>query len=331
MTREVEGSPTIYDNNLSSYYVPGGLFFNTETEVKQGRFKISTKMPNRVNYGDSLNRIIAFAQSNANTPFPGYAKGLLDTVVTYGSMPPDTTDSVGPSITFILESKTGEEAYFLSDGIYLDSTSRLKIVFTDRGGIYAQGSEPGEGLFYEIDGITIKKRFVSAFVQQADRDSNWNESQRGFVYLDLMNDGILEKISPGRFYFLKVFGEDQNNNRSDTTLRFSVLETDTNLVITHVFCHPNPFKSGTRIYWNTSYTGLVDVKVRIYSPSGQLIWLRKWSNIFSPIIQPITWGGLDQEGVLCANNVYFCKLDISTRIHERIKRQNFLLRMMLVR
>jgi hypothetical protein len=246
-------------------------------------------------------------------------------------MPPDTTDSVGPSIEFFLESATGEEAYVLSDGTYLDSTSRLKIVFMDRGGIYAQGSEPGEGLFYEIEGITIKKRFVSAFIQQADRDSIWNESQRGFVYLDLMNDGILEKISPGRFYLLKVFGEDQNNNRSSKSLRFAVLESDTNLVITHVFCHPNPFKSGTRIYWTTSYTGLVDVKARIYSPSGQLIWLRKWRNVSSPINQPIAWGGFDQEGVPCANNVYFCKLDISTEINERVRRQNFLLRMMLVR
>jgi hypothetical protein len=130
---------------------------------------------------------------------------------------------------------------------------------------------------------------------------------------------------------MKVFGEDQNYNRSSKRLRFSLLETDTNLVITHVFCYPNPFNKGTRVYWTTPYSGLLEVKMRIYSPSGQLIWIRKWSNVSSPINEPVAWGGFDQEGVPCANNVYFCKLDISAEMNDRVKRQSFLLRMMLVR
>ncbi|MFH1760654.1 MAG: C25 family cysteine peptidase, partial [bacterium] len=331
--KKVEGAENTgrYPNGYADYKLPGGLFFQVEGDVKSGYFKIPVTMPKKITYDDSLNRVIVFAQGDENSAFSGYAKGILGNLTTYGTVPTNTDDSAGPAISFYIESPRGVEIYRLNRGAFLDSSTRIKIIMIDSGGILANSTEPGEGLFYEVEGLTLRRRFKPTFINESDSGKGWNVSQRGYIYLDFLNEDLLDIIKPEKNYLLKVYAQDQNGNKSTETLEFTFTQSDTTLTITDVFCYPNPFRDSTRLFWTTSYASPIKVRMRIFTPTGRLILQKDWQAVESPRTFPITWNGFDQEKARCANNVYFCKLDLSTKISNEEQKRTFLLKMMLRR
>jgi hypothetical protein len=69
--------------------------------------------------------------------------------------------------------------------------------------------------------------------------------------------------------------------------------------------YPNPFNSGTTIHFNLPLSG--HLTLRIYNVNGQLIQilLNEWKMAGS---YTIYWNGLNENGQIVGNGLYFCKL-----------------------
>jgi flagellar hook assembly protein FlgD len=79
-------------------------------------------------------------------------------------------------------------------------------------------------------------------------------------------------------------------------------------MLANAFNFPNPFdESGTVFSFSLVSDGPADVMIRVFTPSGRMIYERVERGL-SPGYHQLAWDGRDHEGDLLGNGVYLCRV-----------------------
>ena len=86
------------------------------------------------------------------------------------------------------------------------------------------------------------------------------------------------------------------------------------MVLENIYNYPNPFSTETNFTFDFNWPNqTLDIEIRIYSFTGQLVTILKNSGIPSGFrINPIVWNGTDNGGRKLSPGMYFYKLKVNT-------------------
>lgn len=278
---------TLKDWYNFTYIIPGGVIFNGQISISNGKFNTNFIIPKDISY-DTLNGRITVYFSNQQIDGMGFTENFRIN----GTDTTATLDNEGPEI-----------AIYFSDRMFrpgdIVSESPLLIVdLKDESGINSTGSGIGHRIEAWLDDQT----------ESIDLNPYYSSK------LDSYQEGTVEyqfgKLSTGS-HTIKIRAWDVYNNASINSTIFNLV-TGQGLTITDVYNFPNPFSENTYFTFYQNQIVPVDVEIKIYSVAGRLLnFIRKYG-VQQNYVR-IEWDGRDREGEKLANGIYLYKVIVKTQ------------------
>ncbi|MEO9532545.1 MAG: type IX secretion system sortase PorU [Crocinitomicaceae bacterium] len=295
--------PTVYDkwkvkNTLGQdpaspvrpFDVQNNIIYKGKSTVTNGRFEFSFVVPKDIDYAFGKGKISYYSNDAVSNSY-GY-----DTTIVVGGVDPNgIVDEVGPVVDLYMN-----DPNFVNGGI-TDESPLFLAEISDENGINTTGNGIGHDITIILDGNTADPIILNNFYE-ADLDT-YQSGKVSYKFSDL-------EVGPHSLVF-KVW--DVNNNSSETTLEFTVVE-DEELGISHLLNYPNPFTTNTDFYFeHNQVCNSLDVKIEIFTVSGKLVKsIIENVNTSAFRSEGINWDGRDDYGDKLGRGVYVYRLSIET-------------------
>jgi hypothetical protein len=264
--------------------------FKGKSTVQNGAFTFEFIVPKDIDY--------SFGNGKMSLYFYNQNEDCADAETRFkvgGVDPNGLLDNEGPDITMYLNDEN-----FVSGGL----TNETPIFFAklfDENGINAVGNGIGHDITLVLDNNTSQP-FILNDYYEADLDSY----QSGLVRFQM------PKMEPGPHTLtFKVW--DVNNNSSEATLEFVVLESS-EMDLTNVLNYPNPFTTHTEFFFEHNQPGTdLEVQVQIFTISGKLVKTLN-HNVLNCGFRStgIVWDGKDDFGDQLAKGTYVYRVSATT-------------------
>lgn len=288
-----EGTLEVFDSkrtetiaNLNNEQVTrqGGIIFNGQVSVSNGRFNADFVVPKDISYQDQNGKIVFYFYNPSQDGL-----GFTNKIVVGGTDTNAVNDGKGPDIDIFFDNASALNSSLISPN------SDLVIKLSDETGLNTTGT----GIGHQLQGILNNQEdnpidFTRYFTGDLDAGGRSGEVNYKFSSLDQGN------------YSLKVKAWDVFNNFNTQTVYFSVVSGD-DLEIRDVYNFPNPFSGRTTFTFQRNQISDAEVRVKIYTVSGRLI--REIENFHTTEkFVRIPWDGRDQDGNIIANGTYLYKI-----------------------
>ena len=197
-----------------------------------------------------------------------------------------------PNINLWLENKE------FVDGGYASTSPLLIAEISDSNGINIT-NKPGHRILLTLDNN-----------QEYNVTDNFNYNSGSYTEGSLEYN--FENIEPGKHTLsLTVF--DNYNKSNNKTIKFQV-KAENDVSVRNVLNYPNPVKDET--YFTFYLDGNATVDIKIYTIAGKLI--KDISNLPGYIgFNKFRWNGLDAEGDVPANGLYFYKIKVNSELEDK--------------
>jgi len=263
----------------------GSLIYSETVPVVGGRFETEFVTPKKLNFGDSLAELRAWAYSSNDVGVARYREGNIN--ISGVSAYADSINDKEPPTIRIQSCISGATSSFAQDQeVKLQTPACLQVVVEDETAIDFR-EQPDEGIIFEMEGLEDPYH-PAPFLEQSSR--------RAIARKALP----VESYPPGKYVF-KVRAMDVLGNVNSKKLNIEITES-MQTGISDVFNAPNPMgKKGTTFYFKNLAVNQVtkSVNIFIYNQHGRLVKVIK--NAESGITH---WDGKDNYGRLLANGLY---------------------------
>lgn len=278
---------TLKDWYNFSYIVSGGVIFNGQSSITNGRYTAQFIIPKDISY-DTLNGRITLYFSNPQVDGMGYTENFY----IKGTDTSAVSDKNGPEIKIYLNDRN------FKPGDVVSESPTLIIDLKDESGINFTGT----GIGHRIE----------AWLNDEPESINLNPFYT--AKLDSYQEGEIEynlpKLSKGS-HTIRVRAWDVFNNASTNTTMFYI-GVSTGLTISEVYNYPNPFSESTIFSFHQNQIVPVDIEIKIYTVAGRLVNVINRYGIQNNFIH-IEWDGRDRDGQKLANGIYLYKVIIKTQ------------------
>ncbi|MFT4600505.1 MAG: hypothetical protein ACI857_000679 [Arenicella sp.] len=295
--------PTVYDkkkikNTLGQdvaspvrpYDIQNNIIYKGKATVTNGNFTFTFVVPKDIDYTIGKGKI-SYYSNDANSNSYGY-----DTLIVVGGVDPNgIVDDVGPTVDLFMNDDN-----FVNGGL-TDEKPLFIAEISDENGINTTGNGIGHDITVILDGNTASPVILNNFYE-ADLDT-YQSGKVSYQFEDLA-------VGEHQLTF-KVW--DVNNNSSETTLDFVVVEKQ-DLGISHLLNYPNPFTTNTDFFFeHNQVCNSLDVKIEIFTVSGKIVKsIIENVNTSAFRSEGINWDGRDEYGDKLGRGVYVYRLSIET-------------------
>ena len=291
----------------------GALIYSEVIPVIGGRFETEFVTPKKLNIGDSLAELRAWAFSSKESGVGRYLEKNIK-IIGVSDYADSLKDNTPPMIK-IQPCNTGEMTSFADNQyVKLRTPACLQVVVEDETALdYREQAD--EGIAFEMVGVE-NPYHPAPFLEQS--------SKRAVARKTLTT----EAYPPGDYSF-KVRALDVLGNVATKTVNVQIVE-NVQMGLADVFNAPNPMgKKGTTFYFKNLASEDPDVTIFIYNQHARLVKVIK--NAKSGVTH---WDGRDNFGRLLANGLYHyvvrskAKIDVSdskTKTKTWTKKQKLLI------
>lgn len=279
------------------YYYKAGPMFRGDAGVSNGTFEGRFVAPLEAKLGPR-GRLRAYVEGQvAGQGFTTDGVGDLRFQMSDGT--PSVLDDRGPRITL---SFPGGATAVRPDAV-------LTVDLFDESGILTTGHTPQNSIIVTVDGNTTNRTDITdTFRYAAD---SYQSGRAAFQLPNLAEGGHRIEVSAADNL---AAGLGSGAHRSSASLDFAVVAQPP-LEISRAYLFPNPTesggpRSGGQFVVDTPGDS-VNVMVRLYTVTGKLVRVLKAFGGLGQVQLP--WDGLDENGHLLANGVYYFKVHVSPR------------------
>ncbi|GEM_PF-473852 len=272
----------------------GSLIYSEVVPVVGGRFETEFVTPKKLNIGDSLAELRAWAYSSNDVAVGRYFEKNIK-ITGVSNFADSLNDKTPPTIKIQL-CNAGEKVSFSDhQHVKLQTPACLQVVVEDETALdYREQAD--EGISFEMIGLEDPYH-PFPFLEQSSKRAVARKS-------------LTTELYPPGIYLFKVRAMDVLGNLSTKSVYLDITEKlETGLA--DVFNVPNPMgKKGTTFYFKNLSSDLdPDVNIFIYNQHGRLVKVIK--NAVSGVTH---WDGRDNFGRLLANGLYHYVVRSKTKI-----------------
>lgn len=289
------------DLGIMDYQEQVNAIFRGGTNVNYGQFKFQFYVPKDINYEVGDGRLTVYAHNNI-------VDGVTSKSVKVGDQNPEgLNDDEGPTIGLYMNNLN-----FVDGGI-TDRNPYLLACLTDSVGINVSGIAIGHDLTGILDQNVEGTYVLNEYYEGGDNNPCVNpqvlDYQKGQVVYRLADLELGE-------HQIVFKAWDINNNSSEQTLDFVVMEEGSNSIyIDKLLNWPNPFTNQTYFHFEHNCDSELEVMVQIFTVSGKLVkTIRQtvsaepWREGYRTGRFAIPWDGLDDFGDKIGKGVYIYRL-----------------------
>jgi len=285
---EITTLQTDDESRPAVFELQNNTLYKGKAEVINGEFSFSFIVPKDIAYQYGFGKISFYAASD-ETDANGYYRNLV-----IGGFNPDVDpDEEGPEIALYMNNEL-----FVFGGI-TDENPILLANISDESGINTVGSGIGHDIVAILDGNTDKPIILNEYYE-----AELNSYTSGSITYQFLG------LAPG-LHTINLKAWDVFNNSSEAYLEFYV-EPSSDFSVTGLMNYPNPFRQGTYfVFEHNQPETEMDVTLRIYSLSGQLVWSVEEEMLPTGYrSQPIFWDGRDEGGYSLAKGMYLYRVSV---------------------
>lgn len=265
------------------------IIVNQKGVVENGQFELEIIVPKDINfeYGDSKIGLYAFSDEED-------AMGVNNSFTIGGYSNNSSENDIPPTVKVYLY----DSVYHYSG--FTDPDPVLFIDLEDDIGFNISGSSVGHDLI-----AILNEDFHNPMILNNFFESSLEGPHKGHVYYPLYN-------LPEGEHVITVRAWDVHNNMGEGHLRFVVKKQDEDsLEIRNLINFPNPFKEATQfVFEHNLKHHEIDIKIDIYSTSGQHVKLIEASTTPSSNKVYINWSGEDENDQPLPKGIYFYKVSL---------------------
>ncbi|MHB9141481.1 MAG: type IX secretion system sortase PorU, partial [Paludibacter sp.] len=287
-----------HDGALTYSDRPNTLF-SGNTEIVDGAFSFSFRLPKDIKYNFGTGRINYYAQNNTTND---EAQGSFENFLIGGTDTNYIDETDGPAVQLYLNSKS-----FVS-GDKVNETPLFMADISDIDGINTVGSGIGHDVMLTIDHDPAQSYILNEYFQAAPNS-----------YTDGTVKYKLPEMDNGK-HTLTFRVWDLLNNSSSKTIDFEVVKGLTPVIFS-VSNFPNPVKTQTQIviYHDRPET-ILNTTVEIFDLSGRKIWSFSQSSA-----ENVSWNLVTNDGVKVKAGIYLYRVSIKTNDSEICSKTNKML------
>lgn len=276
------------------FEVRNSMIFNGKTNVENGKFKIGFTVPKDIRYDYGKGLISLYA-----TDYQTDANGSFDNVVVGGYDETVTPDTIGPEVYVYIDDTLFVDGGITSENPYIIAKIR------DKAGINTSGAGIGHDIMAVLSGATSKSYNLNNYYESPMEINEFGELTYRLYNL---NEGE---------HNLRLRVWDIFNNSTTVSINFKVVKSN-NFALENLINVPNPMSNETRIMFDHNQSGEINVLVRIFNISGQLVRTiedTRYGN--SMRIDPIVWNGTNDNGSPLPSGIYVYNVTISNENNEK--------------
>ena len=263
------------------FQMRNSLLFDGMANVEAGMFATSFTIPKDINYSFGKGLISFYA-----TDYEHDANGMYDDIIVGGYNDEALPDEDGPEARIFID-----DTLFVSGGI-TNENPLFYAFMRDEYGINTTGIGIGHDITVTITGATNKTYTLNSYYETPSDPHDYGKLAYRIYGL---NEGE---------HHLNFRVWDIYNNSTNVALDFVVIKSD-NPVVENVFNSPNPMTDYTRFCFDHNQKGNMDIEIKIYNLSGQLVKTIRDSRFgTSTRIEPIYWDGRGDNGALLPYGIY---------------------------
>lgn len=287
-TKGDNGSP------IRDFKVRNSLLFNGRAVVDSGKFEIKFLLPKDINYSYGKGLISFYA-----TDYETDANGSYGDIIIGGYDETALPDVDGPVARIFID-----DTLFVSGGITNENPVFYAFI-KDKNGINTTGAGIGHDIIATITGATNKTYTLNSYY-----DTPLDANDYGTIVYRFY--GLNEGLHHLNFRVWDIY-----NNSTNVSLDFNVVKSS-NMSIENIFNAPNPMSDQTRFCFEHNQKGDIDVTIRIYNISGQLVKTLNDSRYgTSTRIEPIYWDGTSDSGSPLPSGVYIYNVTLTNSNNEK--------------
>lgn len=287
-----------HDGALTYSDRPNTLF-SGNTEIVDGAFSFSFRLPKDIKYNFGTGRINYYAQNSTTND---EAQGYFENFLIGGTDTNYTDDTDGPAVQLYLNSES-----FVS-GDKVNETPLFMADVSDIDGINTVGSGIGHDVMLTIDNDPAQSYILNEYFQ-----SSPNSYTDGTVKYKLP-----EMVDGKHTLTFRVW--DLLNNSSSKTIGFEVVKGLTPVIFS-VSNFPNPVKTQTQIVISHDRPEtILNTTVEIFDLSGRKIWSFSQSSA-----ENVSWNLVTNDGVKVKAGIYLYRVSIKTNDSEICSKTNKML------
>lgn len=270
------------------FEIQNSVVFRGQASVQNGQWSIQFKVPLDINYLVGEGKFSYYAH-NGNVDAHGYQANIK----IGGASGNCENDGQGPEVTLFMN-----DSLFVNLGITHASPTFYAEV-NDASGINTANGGIGHEIQLSITGPVNQTFYLNDYYEAAI-----NSYQSGSIRFQL-------KDLPEGFYTAELLVWDGCNQATRTTLNFTVVGTQPNLIRAEAW--PNPFDNQTALTFQHNLAGKeLKAHVRLTDVSGSLVREFNWNG--TPIgFQGInlTWDGTNSSGSKVSPGMYIFSVQLS--------------------
>jgi hypothetical protein len=296
--------PAVYDKNSSittlsndgnpsfQFSLRNRLLYKGKATVNNGIFNFSFIVPKDIAYNYGYGKFSFYSSGSKED-----ASGSFDQVTIGGSADSVNIDTEGPVISLYMNDQN-----FVFGGM-TDSSPELLVFASDSNGVNTIGSGIGHDITAILDQDASSTIVLNDYYE-ADTDSY----QSGKVRYPLNG------LEAGN-HSLKVKVWDVYNNSSEEVLEF-IVNTENELVLSHVLNYPNPFTTHTQFFFEHNQADQdLYVLIHVFTVTGKLVkTIEKQVPSSGYRTSPIDWDGLDDFGSRIGRGVYIYRVKVRSAL-----------------
>lgn len=295
-----EGILTVYDSERnaplpefgSNYTIKeqGGIIYKGKVSIHDGEFRTSFVVPKDISYETKNGKILLYFYDDDEDGL-AFTRNIL---VGSGTNPlPD--DGAGPQIDIYFDDFSN------TSGSFVRPNSSLILRINDQTGI----NTTGLGLGHKMEAVLNDDEAAAIDLSNyftGDLDSGGKSGEVVYQFNNLSNGSYKLNVSAWDVF---------NNNTTETS--FFTVSGSTDPEIAEVYNYPNPFSTGTHFTLQHNYPSAVDVKVKVYTIAGRLIYEREELSLTDKFVK-IPWDGRDMNGDPVSNGTYLYKIVVKSPV-----------------
>ncbi len=271
------------------------LVFTGKSEVVNGKFEFSFKLPKEINYEFGKGRIVYYASSDQ-----AEANGYYENVVIGGFSDNAVADESGPSLTMYMN-----QPDFVDGGV-VNPDPLLVVEIMDENGISTAGSGIGHDIVVMLDEDPGTLTVLNTYYEAINGNTEGNVKYK------------FSDLSEGEHtLFFRVW--DIYNNSTVKEISF-VVEANEIPDVTSLTCYPNPARDVVEfVFEHDRPESVLEITVEIFSVNGQkMAVLDAYSYSSSNKIDPIEWDLTGGNGLKVNPGIYLYRTVIKVNDKQSV-------------
>ncbi len=294
-------SPTVFDkpkigktlaqdpsSPIIEFSTQRNSMYKGKTSIKNGYFEFTFVVPKDINYAYGNGKISYYANNTSEDAFGEDKRFIVGGLNAAG-----LNDNVAPTVELYLNDQN-----FVTGGLTDENPKLIAEVF-DENGVNTVGNGIGHDIVAILDNNTSDPIVLNDYYT-----ANLDSYQSGKVSYDFSG------LSVGNHTLtFKIW--DVNNNSSETTINFTVVEKQA-IALDHVLNYPNPFTTKTQFFFeHNQVCESLDAQIQIFTVSGKLVkTINQAVRTQGFRTEGVDWDGRDDFGDQIGKGVYVYKISV---------------------